>query len=151
MNPRMNNINAYIDSIVIGGKHLIVAGSGTDNVKVTGDTIDRNGYYSGVVNLAYIANLAATKTLSVNIEEQQSDDGSNWDTATEVFPTTVVLTGASGGSTGATGVTTVAIDFANKKRYVRYNITADLNNTTSDTASWVATLIKGGAVVKPAS
>jgi len=149
MHPTKNNIGAYLDNDIAGGKHLIVAGSGTDNVKVDGQTIDRLKFDSLVLSVAYIASLAATKTLSIAIEEQQSADNSNWDVATVVLASTVVLTGASGGSVGSVGVTNTNINLASKKRYVRYNITADLNNSGTDTASWVATAIKGGAYVHP--
>ena len=151
MHYTKNNIGKMIDTDIAGGKHLIVAGSGTDNAKATGETIDRLKFDSIVLSVAYIATLAATKTLSITIEEQQSADGSIWDTATATLATTVVLTGASGGSTGVLGVTNTNINLASKKRYIRYNITADLSNTSSDTASWLATVTKGGSYTEPTS
>ena len=48
MNPKFRNIDAYIDVDFACAKHLIVAGSGTDNDEKTGDTIDTQGYGSGV-------------------------------------------------------------------------------------------------------
>ena len=151
MNPRFRNIDAYIDADFACAKHLIVAASGTDNSKKTGEKIDTKGYGSGVLSLSYIATLTAAKTLSFAIEEAQSDNNSDWDAAVALQASTVVITGASGGSVDATGTSKIAINFAGKKRYLRYNITADLSHTSVDTAAFTAVVIKGGAVVKPAA
>ena len=120
------------------------AGGTGDNTKVTGATVDRVGYGSAAVAIAYTATLAATKTLSFAVEVQESDDGSTWGTATALQAATVQATGQSGGST-ETGVLKISDSFETRARYVRYNVTPDLSNTGTDTASVAVTVVLGGA------
>lgn len=119
------------------------AGTG-DNTKVTGATVDRQGFGSAAVSIAYTATLAATKTLSLAVEVQESDDGSTWGTATVLQAATVQATGQSGGST-ETGVLKICDSYETRARYVRYNVTPDLNASGTDTASIAVTVVLGGS------
>lgn len=143
MFPFNNDINAYLDSAVAFAKHGVVAGGGADGVKVTGETIDRQKYQSLSLMIGAVATLAQGETLSITVEEQQSDDGSTWDTATAVVTLTDFLTGDTGGSTES-GVSQQGIDLQGKKRYVRYNVTPDLSNTATDTCAVVGIAVLGG-------
>jgi len=148
--PFLNNIGAYLDPEAACAKHLIEAGTGTDNSKKTGATIDRQGYYSLTLAIIWIANLAASKTISFAIEYQESADGSDWETAVAIQASTVAGTGVSGGSTGLTGLVETDINLNARMRYIKFNITCDLSNTGTDTAAFTSAAILGGAIDKPA-
>jgi len=150
MDPRTNNIGAYLEPEIANGEHTIVAGASLDGVKVTGETIDRIDFNSLVLETLWVTTLAITQTFSITIGEQQSDDDSDWDTETVVQAVTVAATGLV--SAGATykGLIEDDINLTAKKRYVRYNITPTLSASGTDTAAFLASVIKGGAVSKPA-
>jgi len=150
MFPFVDNINSYIKADEASGKHGIVAGGAGDGVEVTGTTIDRLGYGSASIVIVAVATLQASETLKLTVTEQQSADNSTWDSATSFIAETTYLTGESGGSTDV-AVSQTAVNFAGKKRYVRYNITPQLSAGGTDTAAFGATAIKGGAQTKPAS
>lgn len=130
--------------------HAATAGAGTDNSEQTGASIDRTGYLSGTAAIAWTATLASGATLSLTVKEQESADGSTWDTATTVHAAAVVATGESGGST-ETGITRVKVNLSGKKKYVRYNVTSDLSAANTDTSVYGALMILGGADEHPAS
>jgi len=144
----MNNfdIGASITGKFAGAGTATAGGTG-DATKVTGQTINRDGFNSGVVQIVWQAAIANTKTLSFTAELQESSDGSSWDTAEEILAATVVQTATS--STTFYGVKEIDLNFASRKRYVRVNITPDLNNTATDTLTWAAPMVLGGATVIP--
>lgn len=144
----ISNIGSYITGAAIGAGTATAGGTG-DGTKVTGQTIDRSGYSSGVVQIAYKAALAETKTISFAVEVQESEDGSTWDTAVVLQAATVAATGGTGGST-AYGVVEIDEDLRGRKRYVRYNVTPDLNATSTDTLTWGGAFVLGGAATIPA-
>ncbi len=148
------DLNAEIICKATGGGRLVAAGAG-DATKVTGATIDRkngtNGLYqSAVVSLAWHAVLAANKTLALALELQESNDGSNWDTAEVVYASTVVATDSGSGST-LMGVTTSAFDLSKRKRYARFNHTPDLNASGTDTAEVIGQIVLAGSNLLPAA
>ncbi len=141
------NIGAGLACKVAGAGTATAGGTG-DNTKVTGQAIDRLGFESGVLAIAYKAALAEGKTLSFAVEYEESADGSNWDTAVSLQSATVCSTGGTGGSTNH-GVVEIDLNLRPRKRYVRYNVTPDLNATGTDTVTWAGVLVAGGASVKP--
>lgn len=147
MFSKIANIGAHLLSTIISAGSLVAAGAG-DATKVTGQTINRDGYGSGVIAIAWSATLANTKTISFAVEVQESSDGSSWDTAVVLQAATVAKTADS--STTFYGVVEIDENLTGRKQYVRYNITPDLNASGTDTAVWGATFVLGGANRMPA-
>lgn len=158
--PHLSNSGKYITARTCGISSAVAAGAG-DATAVTGATVDTRGFYSGKVLLSYKTTLTDTKTLAHAVAYQESDDGSNWDTAVAIQASTVSLTGSS--STDALGVLEFPLDFGGKaggtasatqtlgKRYIRINFTPDLSHTGTDTAISSAVLILGGPETIPAA
>jgi hypothetical protein len=132
-----------------GAPSLITAAGTGDNVKVTGQTIDRFDATSGglahscVVSTAYLAALDATETLSLAHEYQTSANGSTWDTAVAIQTATVKATGGTGGS-NERGTDEHTLSLVGLKRYVRFNVTPDLSRAGTDTATFHTQCILGG-------
>lgn len=126
---------------------ITVAGATEDNVKVTGETIDRMGYDSAVFVLTGSTVLTAAKTCSVAVEYQDSADGSTWNTAVALQASTVLATGAGTKDL----LLELALNLRPLLRYVRFNVTLDLSNTSTDTAEWTAAAILGGKESLPVS
>lgn len=147
----LKDVYACGSQTAAGAAICTVAGATEDGTKVTGATIDRKGYGSLKLRTTFVATLTNTKTASFTVEEQQSSDGSTWDTATTVQAATVV----------ATGTATVAnfydvqdhgdIDLGAKKRYVRYNVTPALSATSADDLIWTTSVSLGGPDKVPAA
>jgi hypothetical protein len=145
------NIGGYVtthdacSSESSGAPSVITAAGGLDNVKVTGQTIDRVSSDGGmaqsaVISTAYLAALTAAKTLSLAHEYQDSDDGSSWNTAVAIEAAAVKATGAG----NKRGVDEHNLDLRGLARYVRINVTADLSNTATDTATFHTEAVLGG-------
>lgn len=144
----MNKADTYNSGVRISPTYSSIstatAGGTGDATEVTGATVDRLGFGSAAVAIAYTTTLAATKTLSLAVSVQESDDGTNWDTAEVLQAATVQATGDTGGST-ETGVLKIVDSYETRARYVRYNVTPDLSNTATDTASIACVVVLGGA------
>lgn len=136
------NFGAYLSCVSIGAGALTAAGTG-DATEVTGQTINRDGYDSGVVCIAWKATLADTKTISFAVTVQESADGTTWDTAVAIQAATIAKTATS--ATTFYGVVEINENLAPRKLYVRYNITPDLNASGTDVATWGAMFIRGGS------
>ena len=134
-----------------GAPSLITAAGTGDATKVTGQTIDRKSgsamAQSCVLVTGYLAALTAAKTLSLAHELQESDDGSNWDTAEVIEAATVKVTGAG----NKRGVDAHTISLNGRKRYIRFNVTPDLSHTSTDTAEFFSTAILSGYDQRPVS
>lgn len=135
----------------------LTAGGTGDNTKVTGSTLDQAALstrFSSVVFLiVYKAVLSAGKKLTVALEVQHSDDGSTWTTYETVSAAVENIDGGSGSTVG--GVGKKSYDLRALKRYVRANITPNLDASGTDTArvGCVAILGSGdrGAIVDSAT
>lgn len=149
----MRDLAGSVKSAVAGSStassapSLITAAGTGDNTKVTGQTIDRLGSSgsmadSGVLAVAWQAALTNTKTLSFACELAESADGTNYDTAEVVQAATVVYT--AGSSATFHGVKEYTIDLSGRKRYIRFNLTPDLNASGTDTAVYGAVFVMGG-------
>lgn len=151
----MKDLNAEVLCKATGGGRLVAAGTG-DNTEVTGQTIDRYGasgvqrYNSAVVSMAFHAVLTDTKTLAIGLKIQESNDGSNWDTAEVLYASTVVATAANP-ALEFTGTKQTGVNLAGRKRYVRFNHTPDLNASGTDVAEVVGTCTLGGGHTLPAT
>lgn len=112
--------------------------------------IDRQGFSSLKVVIAYSATLAATKTLSVaaNLQDATSSAGAGVADYGSAMASAVVATGGTGGST-ETGVVELDFDISGADQYVRLQFTPDLSATGTDTATISAVYILGGAQVQP--
>jgi hypothetical protein len=141
-------------SVVAAGSGRADSGDGvTDNVKVTGTTIDRLRFPSGVLAIVYEATLTDEESISFAVERQESSDDDTWDAAVVVQALTIAETSDGGGS--VVGILSFSEDLSARKRYVRYNITPDLSapapgeEETADTASWGASFTMGGGPINP--
>lgn len=144
-----NDLSKYIKVVHVGFKDALVAGSGTDNTKVTNtDGIDRLGYNSAKLVISANATLAATETLDFDVELSQSEDDSTYTTPVASYTAETLLTGAAGGSTES-GILELDIDLSGYDRYLKVGITGDLTASGTDTADWQAVLVLGGAQEVP--
>lgn len=132
----------------------MLAGGAGDNTEVTGATIDRKDALSVVLLLTGKAVLADTETISVvNIDLQESDDGTTWDADDNQVTTDKVLKTSSGGTT-EDFCYHLEVDLAKhkvRKRYIRFNITYDLSAANTDTCRAGAQALLMGLRVKPAT
>lgn len=144
----MKNIGDLLKPVYVGSVFATAGGTG-DATAVTGATIDRDNYLSGVLSIAYKATLAADKTLTLAVERQESSDGTNWDTAVAIQAATLADTGGGGGTT-ETGVVKFNLNMSGYKRYVRFNFTPELNAANTDVAVISAQFVLGGAYKVPA-
>lgn len=139
-----------------GAPSVITAGGGLDNVKVTGQTVDRmqgspaGMAMSAVLSSAYMAALGAGQKLFLAHEIQESADGSAWDTAVVLEATTQVATSGGGGNVrGVYSPSWAQLDLTSRKRYFRINVTPDLDRVNTDTASFHTQAVLGGYDVLP--
>lgn len=144
--PKMSDIGSHVKNVACGAARVTAAGAG-DNTAVTGVTIDRLGYESCKVTAVYKTTLASAQTLSLQMEYQESADGSTWDTAVVLQAATVAQTGVQ---TNKVGEVSYRLSLGGKKRYIRFNYTPDLSAGSADTADTAAVCTLGGAKVLPA-
>lgn len=136
------NIGAYINPKYCGSV-AFVAGTTGDNTKVTGEIVDRLGYQSCSVNIAYIADLASSETLKCSLEVQESATGTQFGTATPLFTAVTIATGDAGGSEES-GVYSYDIDLSGYQRYLKFNFTPNLSEADTATATVSTTAVLGG-------
>lgn len=128
------------------------AGGTGDATEVDGAYIDRQGFSSLKVVIAYKATLAEGKTLAVaaNLQDATSSGGAGVGDYGDAMSSAVVATGPTGGGT-VTGVVELDFDISGAEQYVRVQYTPDLNATGTDTATLAAAYVLGGAQVQPVS
>ena len=134
-----------------GGAPIAITAGGTgDAAAITGTTIDTLAYRGDAMLLIVSANakLADTKTLSVAATLQESSDGTNWDSAETLYAATVIATGATP-TTWYDEVKATHVELKHRKRYIRFNVTPDLSNTGTDTATIHIVGVMGGSKVTP--
>jgi hypothetical protein len=140
----VKNVTANAQATAAGVAIVLTAGATEDAVEVTGQTIDRLGFRSCALAVNALATLAADKTLAFGVKYQDSSDGSTWNTAVVMQASTVLLTDSGSGS-NLHGTLELSLDLTSLDRYIRFNITPDLNATGTDTAVWTANCTLGGA------
>lgn len=122
------------------------AGGSGDNAEVNGATLDVQAIAGKPNSVCFLvaatSTLAATKTLKITANLQDSADGTNFTDITD--PAVILtLTGATGGST-ETGAAKLGFDLTKARRYVRIQATPDLNATGTDTAVMTGVAVFGG-------
>lgn len=145
------DIGAYITSRA-GGAVSAVAGGAGDATELDGAWIDRQGFLSAKLVVAYDATLAEGETLSLAANAQDAADGSG--TGAADFGTAVadavVATGGTGGSTER-GTVEIDLDLTTARQYIRAQFTPNLSAANTDTARVHAVVILGGADRIPAA
>ena len=131
------------------------AGGAGDATEVDAAWIDRLGFASLKVAIAFTATLAEDATLSIaaNLQDAPDDgagaastgDAADFGTA---LAAAVVATGGTGGST-ETGVVELDIDLSAAKRHVRVQFTPDLSAAMTDTATVAAVYLLAGSTDNP--
>lgn len=127
---------------------MTIAGATEDNVKVTGESIDTEGFRSALFVLTGQAILTEDKLCNIAVEYQTSANNSDWATAVALQASTLAATGGGGGSTEDLLVK-LGQNVATLPQYIRFNVQLDLTHTSVDTAEWSATCILGGAEELP--
>jgi len=129
-----------------GAPSVITAAAGLDNVKVTGQTVDRKSgtaiAHSAIIATGWLAALTDTKTLSLAHEYQDSADDSTWNTAVAIEAATVKQTAVA--STNYRGVSEHNLALSSLSRYIRINVTLDLNAGATDTALFYTIVVLAG-------
>ena len=130
-----------------GAPSVITAAGALDNVKVTGQAINRlaapgNMADSAVIATHFLAGLADTETVSLAHEIQESDDASSWDAAEVIEALTVK--GTASGAEDLRGVDKHALTLRGRKKFFRINVTLDLSAAGVDLASFATVVTQGG-------
>jgi hypothetical protein len=129
--------------------HYLLAGAASDNVAKDTGTIDRLGFLSAILLVIWRAiAVTDTATLSFTIRRYQSADGTNWDAAETIQAATVAFTAATPTLTGK-GSIHIAQDLSELKRYLKYDVIADLSASGTDTAAYSVLCELGGADAIP--
>lgn len=149
MHHNVDNIGELLTARFAAIDSATAAGTG-DATEVNGAYIDRQGFSSLKVVIAYTTTLAATKTLSVaaNLQDATSNAGAGVADYGDAMASAVVATGPTGGGT-VTGVIELDFDVSGADQYVRVQYTPDLSATSTDTATLSAVYVLGGAQVQP--
>jgi len=131
-----------------GDPVLLTAGATEDGVEVTGEAINRRDAMSCVLSITGKAKLASGKTIAFGVKYQTSPDNSTWATA-------VVLQASTVAAIYIAGVEEFEVDLPlslkGKDKFIRFNITPDMSNTTTDIAVWSAACHLGGFNTLPAA
>jgi hypothetical protein len=125
-----------LQTVVVGLTHTSLTAAGTgDNTAAPGASIDVTSFAAGrAESVAFLiqasASLTASKTLVVTGKIETSDDGSTW---TVAVASATLLTLSATGTNAGTAKVGVSLEYC--KKYVRVNLTPDLNATGTDTAT----------------
>ena len=136
MNSLFRDVKASTKAVFAHVSTAVTAAGTGDATEITGATIDKNtlGFHaeSVVFETPVRAVLAATKTITITMNIEDSADGNSWaDVSTAAVELT--LLGGSGGTT-ETGVARHGYDLNKLRRYIRVMVTPDMSNTATDTA-----------------
>jgi hypothetical protein len=132
-----------------GVPETVTAGGTNDGVKMTGKSIDLLGYSSVSLATAVGTQLTSTKTCSLTVEYQTSSNNSTWATAVALRAATVVATGSA--TTEFFVTQEDSLKTRNLPRYIRFNVTLTLSNTSTDLGSFYSVATLGGADDVPAA
>ena len=150
MHAYQNDAGALIAArYASAGVDVTAAGTG-DNTEVNGAWVDRQGFNSLKVVIAYTATLGDAETLAVaaNLQDASDDDGTGVADYGTALSSTVQTTGNSGGST-ETGVVELDFDVSGADRYVRIQFTPNLSASGTDTAEMAAVYLLAGSDENP--
>jgi hypothetical protein len=150
MHAYQNDAGALIAArYAVAGVDVTAGGAG-DNTEVNGAWVDRQGFNSLKVVIAYTATIADAATLAVaaNLQDASDDDGTGVADYGTALASTVQATGNSGGST-ETGVVELDFDVSGADRYVRIQFTPNLSASGTDTAEMAAVYLLAGSDENP--
>ena len=144
------DIGAYLTGRFGGHADVLANGAG-DATEVTSGYIDRQGYESCKVFIAYTATLANGESLAIAANLQDAGDSSGTGVADygTVLASTVQVTSSGGGV--ETGVVELDFDLTGAKRYIRLQFTPDLSASGVDVADVTGIVVLGGAEKQPSS
>lgn len=160
LNATQRDVANYLTTPATGvsGGTLVAAGAG-DNSAIAGADVNREDFLSGLFLVVCRATLTATKKLSVVGTLQDAPDngsgaaGTYADVAAALQPAGVAG-GLIGSITSAGTVATVfrhPVNLSSLRKFVRLNVTPDLDAGATDTAQVLVCFVGGGAVVNPTS
>lgn len=135
-----------------GAIATLTAGGTGDATEINGAYVDRLGFASVKVVVAYTATLAggATLTIAANLQDATDDAGAAVADYGDAYAATVVATGPSGGGT-VTGVVELDFPLYAAKRFIRAQATPDLSAANIDTARVAITYVLAGPTDGPAT
>lgn len=147
----MRNVGAYITSRFGDLATAVAAGTG-DNTESDGVYVDRDGFESAKMIIAFEAVLQATETLSIaaNVQDATSSGGAGVADYGDAFANAVVATGDTGGSTER-GVIEIDVDLNMANQYIRSQVTPNLSASGTDTCNISVVWVLGGARTLPAA
>jgi hypothetical protein len=133
-----HNAASYIKAIDAVDPVVVTAGATSNYAYKTGNTITRSSllpanYLSADFIVPYKATLAAHKKATIKMKVEDSADSSSWAAYGPSEVSTVI------GSTGATaaqtlrGALALAVDLADARGYVRFDLQPILSATATDT------------------
>lgn len=159
MNPKSNNVGAFITSKLALDNQSVGAGVGGSGTPVNGNVFDRLGvrnlHLSGKLQLGYKFTGASghTATLAWALRDSDSSGG----TYTNVVTSTPGAHPASGSSTitaandgsAVRGVVEVDVDLMGAKQYLRPTVTPTMSHSGVDTISLSGIWALGGGEELP--
>jgi len=108
-----------------------------DNEEMFAPVIDLIGFNAADLCVSYLADLAEDKELTVKIDYATTNDLAtvSWHNATQttLLDTTVIATGDTGGSIEQ-GTFNAGLNLEKLSRYIKFYITFNLTNTSTDSA-----------------
>jgi len=133
----------------------VTAGGAGDGTEVDAGSIDlaslANRFNSVDLMVVGQATLAATETLSIAGNWQDSPDDAAWTDTGDALAATVVATGATGGSTDLPfAVKLGSLDLNTAQAFVRAQVTPTASAGSTDTATVQLVYVLGGAKETPA-
>lgn len=148
---QMHDIGSYITSR-FGDFVSVTAGAGTDGAEVSGPWVDRQGFDSAKIVIAYETVLAhgETLTLAGNIQDATDNAGTSSADHGDTLASAVQATADSGGST-ENGVAEFDVDLSGANQFIRAQFTPTMSAAGTDTANCMAVVLLGGAQEVPAS
>lgn len=147
----MRNVGAYITPR-FGSISTATAGGTGDATEVSGAYVNRDGFESAKMIIAYKAVLAQAATLSLAANIQDATDGSGTGVADfgDALANAVIATGETGGSTEE-GVVEIDVDLNMANKFIRSQVTPNLSAANTDTCTIAVTWVLGGARILPAA
>lgn len=144
-----HDIGAHLASQAGGAGTAVAAGSG-DATEVDGPWVDRTGFISCKLVITYKAVLADAESISfaANLQDATADDGTGAADFGDALANAIFAT--SSGGTTEEGVAELDIDLVLANQYIRAQVTPDLSASGTDTLTWAAAIVMGGAIVEPA-
>lgn len=144
------DIGAFLTGRFAGHADVTAGGAG-DAAEVSSGYIDRQGYDSCKVIIAYEATLADTETIAVAANLQDASDSSGTAVADYGPALASAVQATSDGGGVESGVVELDFDLTGAKQFIRLQFTPDLSAANTDTANVTGVVVLGGAENQPSS